>query len=102
MTTPADFYDEPGSRTRWSWLRTGLVFLAVTLLVMRGLYLRGTPWWVLAVALALASAFGVLAVRRAADVGPHESPGVTRRSVLAVLGIVLAGVVLAVVSLTSF
>lgn len=100
MTTPADLYDEPGSRTRWAWLRTGLVFLAVTLLVIRGLFLRGAPAWVLVVAVLLASAFGVLAIVRAAQVGPRHSPGVSRATVVSVLGIVVAGTVLALVSLS--
>ena len=101
MTTPPDLYDEPGSRTRWAWLRTGLVFIAVTLLVMRGLFIRGAPWWVSVLAVVLVSVFGVLAVRRVAEVGPHESPAVGRRTVLAVLGIVVCGVVLAVASLSA-
>lgn len=100
MTMPDDLYDEPGSRTRLAWLRTGLVVIAVTLLVMRGLYLRGVPGWVVIAAVALAVAFAVLAVRRVARLGPHESPGVTRGTVLGVLGIVVAGVLLAVASLS--
>jgi hypothetical protein len=101
MTIPADLYDEPGSRTRWAWLRTALVFVAVTLLVVRGLYLRGIPTWVLALAVALAGSFLALALRRAAQVGPRESPGVGGGTVLSVLGIVVAGVVLAIASLTT-
>lgn len=99
MTTPVDPYDEPGSRTRWAWLRTSLVFGAVTLLVMRGLLLRGTPAWVLVLAVALAAAFLLVALRRAAQVGPRESPGVGRGTVMGVLAIVAAGVALAVGSL---
>ena len=101
MTSPADLYDEPGSRTRWSWLRTALVFLAVAALVVRGLYLRGIPAAVLVLAVALAGSFWAVALRRAAAIGPHASPGVGAGTVLAVLGIVVAGVVLAVVSLTA-
>ena len=74
MTQSVPLYDEPGSRTRFAWLRTALAFLAVSALMVRGLYVRHAPAWSLVVVVALALAMSALALTRAMRLGPRESP----------------------------
>jgi hypothetical protein len=79
-------YDEPGSRTRFAWLRTSLVFLAVNALALRGLFLRDGPVWLYAVIGLECAAFMVVAGLRIARLGPWASPGVPRHLVFVTSG----------------
>ncbi len=69
-------YDEPGSRTRQAWLRSALGMVAVTVLIERGLALRGSPLVLGLAALAPAAAFVTVAVRRSLALGPQHSAGI--------------------------
>ncbi len=75
-------YDEPGSRTRQAWLRSGLGMVAVAVLIERGLAARGMPLALGLVALAPAAVFVALAARRSVELGPHDSAGPRRFTVL--------------------
>lgn len=75
-------YDEPGSRTRQAWLRTSLGMVAVAVLIERGLAAQGMPLALGLVALAPAAAFVALATRRSFELGPHDSAGPRRSTVL--------------------
>lgn len=82
----ANGYDEPGSRTRFAWLRTGLVFLAVNALALRGLFLREGPVWLYAVIALECAAFVGVAGLRIARLGPWASPALPRPLVFAAAG----------------
>ena len=75
-------YDEPGSRTRQSWLRTGLGVVAVSVLIERGLAARGMPLILGLGALVPAVVFIAVAAGRSAVLGPRDSPGPSRSAVL--------------------
>lgn len=99
--TGAD-YDEPGSRTRQAWLRTALGVGAVTVLVARGLVIRGLPDVVLLIALLPAAGFVAVAVARSRALGPHESDPVGRAGArFAVAGILALALVAAVTVLAA-
>jgi uncharacterized membrane protein YidH (DUF202 family) len=87
-------HDEPGSRTRHAWLRTALGMVAVTILIERGLALRGLPLVLGLVALAPATALVAVAIRRSAELGPHDSAGPSRPAIaltsVAVIGLAVA------------
>lgn len=75
-------YDEPGSRTRQGWLRTGLGMVAVAVLIERGLAARGMPLILGLAALVPAVVFIAVAARRSVELGPHESDGPSRATVV--------------------
>jgi hypothetical protein len=91
-------YDEPGSRTRQAWLRTALVVVAVTILIERGLAIRGMPPALGLVALVPAAALVAVAAWRSAELGPHHSAGPRTSAVALAAGAVLGLAVVAVVS----
>jgi hypothetical protein len=82
-------YDEPGSRTRQAWLRSALGMVAVAVLIERGLAARGMPRALGLVALAPAVVFVALAARRSVELGPHDSAGPRRFTVLMTAGAVI-------------
>jgi hypothetical protein len=88
-------YDEPGSRTRQAWLRSALGFVAVSILVERGLAARGMPLVLGLTALLPAVAFVVVAARRTLELGPHHSGGPSRLTLMltavAVIGLATIG-----------
>lgn len=88
-------YDEPGSRTRQAWLRSALGFVAVSILIERGLAARGMPLVLGLATLVPAVAFVVVAARRTLELGPHESGGPSRLTVMltavAVIGLAAIG-----------
>ena len=90
-------YDEPGSRTRQAWLRTALGVAALTLLIERGLVVRGMPLLLGLAAIAPVVLLAALAARRSSELRPHRSAGPSRVEVqltaLAVLGIAVAAAV---------
>jgi len=75
-------YDEPGSRTRQAWLRSGLGMVAVAVLIERGLAARGMPLVLGLAAVVPAAVFVVVAARRNFELGPHHSSGPSRYTVL--------------------
>jgi Domain of unknown function (DUF202) len=75
-------YDEPGSRTRQAWLRSALGMSAVAILIERGVAARGMPLALGLVALAPAIVFVAAATRRSVELGPHDSAGPRRSTVL--------------------
>ena len=83
-------YDEPGSRTKFAWIRTGLVLVAVNALIARGLHLRDAPSWLYAIVVLEVLVFATLAVIRFASLGPWESPGVSARLVVSTATTVVA------------
>jgi|WetSurMetagenome_2_1015567.scaffolds.fasta_scaffold841614_2 hypothetical protein len=96
MSEPA--YDEPGTRTRQSWLRTGLGLAAVTLLVFRGLILAGFPSPIVVVSVLPGVVVVAVAVARSLQLRPLGSPAISRRMVVVASG---ATVLLGVVALVS-
>lgn len=66
-------YDEPGSRTRLAWLRTGLATLAVCALILRGLILRQASWVEIGLVIASASALAAFALIRSTQLHPQKS-----------------------------
>ena len=92
-------YDEPGSRTRFAWLRTMLVFLAVDALAVRGLLVRGGPKWLLVLIALGFLAFLVVSSVRVVRLGPWTSPAVPRGLVLAAASCAVAGGVLAALAM---
>ncbi len=96
MSGPQTAYDEVGSRTRQSWLRTNLGVLAVTLLSMRSLLLADAPPWSIVACLVPAAAFTVVAVVRTARVKHAESEQATMATgygvVAAIAGLVLIAI----------
>lgn len=96
MTAPS--YDEPGTRTRQSWLRTGLGVAAVSLLVFRGLVLAGFPTALVVASLLPGAVIVAVAVVRSLQLRPLESPAIGRRLLVVASG---GTVLLAVVGLAS-
>lgn len=94
-------YDEPGSRTRQAWLRSALGMVAVSILIERGLAARGMPLVLGLACLAPAVAFVGVAVRRTLALGPHQSHGPTRATVLVATVAVLALAVIAALSVVG-
>lgn len=94
-------YDEPGSRTRQAWLRSALGMVAVSILIERGLAARGMPLVLGLAALGPAVAFVVVAVRRTLELGPHQSEGPTRPTVLFTAAVVIGLAVIAAVSVVG-
>jgi hypothetical protein len=93
---PGDMYDEVGSRTRQSWLRTSLVVVAVTLLVMRSFFLAEVPHWIIVVSMLPAIGFLVLSVRRTMTLNHADSVGAAHRVAVGVAVSVAALIVFAV------
>jgi hypothetical protein len=96
VTEPA--YDEPGTRTRQSWLRTGLGLAAVTLLVFRGVILAGFPAAIVVVSVLPGTVVVAVAVARSLQLRPLASPAIARRMLVVASA---ATVVLGVMALVS-
>ena len=94
-------YDEPGSRTRQSWLRSGLGMVAVAVLIERGLAARGMPLVLGLAALLPAVVFVVMAARRSLQLGPHQSAGPDRATVVLTAVAVIALAATAAVSVVA-
>lgn len=94
-------YDEPGSRTRQAWLRSALGMVAVSVLIERGLAVRGMPLVLGLATLIPAAVFVAVAVRRTLLLGPHHSTGPSRQAVALTAGAVVVLAATAAVSVLA-
>jgi hypothetical protein len=101
MIEPASPYDEIGSRTRQSWLRTGLGAVAVSLLVLRGLALGDARPWVMAVSVLPGAAFVALTVMRMRRLQHGKSPGLPAVTTILAFAIVCGIAVAAAASVAG-
>ncbi len=88
-----ELYDEPGTRTRQSWLRTLLVFLAVSALIAREVIVDRRPVPLLIALTVIDVAVLILVLVRTRELGPHDSPRIR--------GSALIGAAIAVVAMAA-
>lgn len=89
MTTTVRLYDEPGSRTRYSWIRTALGVVVVTALVEHGLVQRGISAEYVVGAALPALAFLALTLARINALDHQRAPEITHKVIVASTAITL-------------
>ncbi|MBI1351033.1 MAG: hypothetical protein GC156_07940 [Actinomycetales bacterium] len=89
-------YDEVGSRTRQSWLRTSLGVIVVTLLAERGLMVADQYGTLMFVALVPAAVALTVIVLRMRWLQAHDSDALPRR-----YGLLFAGALFALMALAA-